>query len=182
TLEHELQDYFSHYGVVTDVKIIYDRTGSSKGTYGFVTFMSQESVEEILKKEKTEMFVFKERKLNIGHAIKKQTVSSCCHDIVIKNHGSIALANNFQSVTWCHVNPSPLQVHETPDPIQSNKSRYFSSGKVENEANSALETFVCDALPNSDHSKNASIWDEQAPASSRLFSGLDFNLPTWLQS
>ncbi|TGZ72757.1 hypothetical protein CRM22_001898 [Opisthorchis felineus] len=71
TTEQELKSFFSSFGQVKDVKIISDRLGVSKGSYGFVTFESQEMAEKIIKNE-SETLIFKDRKLNIGHAIRKQ--------------------------------------------------------------------------------------------------------------
>ncbi|XP_018653637.1 boule-related [Schistosoma mansoni] len=72
TNEQELKSFFSSFGHVKDVKIINDRLGASKG-YGFVTFESQEMAEKIIKNE-SETLIFKDRKLNIGHAIRKQQI------------------------------------------------------------------------------------------------------------
>ncbi|CAH8622459.1 unnamed protein product [Schistosoma curassoni] len=73
TNEQELKSFFSSFGQVKDVKIINDRLGASKGSYGFVTFESQEMAEKIIKNE-SETLIFKDRKLNIGHAIRKQQI------------------------------------------------------------------------------------------------------------
>ncbi|CAI9742251.1 boule-like, boule [Octopus vulgaris] len=70
TTEAELKAFFTSYGTVKDTKIIADRGGVSKG-YGFVTFENQEDADRILKKE-AENLIFKDRKLNIGPAIRKQ--------------------------------------------------------------------------------------------------------------
>lgn len=70
TTEVELKQYFMAYGAVKDCKIIADRAGVSKG-YGFVTFETQEDAEKIIKKEGDNL-IFKDRKLNIGPAIRKQ--------------------------------------------------------------------------------------------------------------
>ncbi|XP_041365107.1 protein boule-like isoform X2 [Gigantopelta aegis] len=72
TTEAELKQFFSAYGAVKDTKIIADRAGVSKG-YGFVTFENQEDAERIIKKE-SDNLVFKDRKLNIGPAIRKQVL------------------------------------------------------------------------------------------------------------
>nr|CAH8866654.1 unnamed protein product [Trichobilharzia regenti] len=73
TTEQELKSFFSSFGQVKDVKIINDRLGISKGSYGFVTFESQEMAEKIIKNE-SETLIFKDRKLNIGYAIRKQQI------------------------------------------------------------------------------------------------------------
>ncbi|XP_021373538.1 protein boule-like isoform X3 [Mizuhopecten yessoensis] len=72
TTEAELKQFFQAYGAVKDSKIIADRAGVSKG-YGFITFENQEDAERIIKKE-ADNLVFKDRKLNIGPAIRKQQV------------------------------------------------------------------------------------------------------------
>jgi len=70
TTDAELKQFFSAFGAVKDTKIITDRAGVSKG-YGFVTFESQEDADRIIKKE-AENLIFKDRKLNIGPAVRKQ--------------------------------------------------------------------------------------------------------------
>lgn len=76
TTEQELKQFFSAYGAVKDAKIIADRAGVSKG-YGFITFENQEDADRIIKKEvnvESDNIVFRDRKLNIGPAIRKQQV------------------------------------------------------------------------------------------------------------
>ncbi|XP_052246904.1 deleted in azoospermia protein 2-like isoform X1 [Dreissena polymorpha] len=76
TTEQELKQFFSAYGAVKDSKIIADRAGVSKG-YGFITFENQEDADRIIKKEvsvESDNLVFRDRKLNIGPAIRKQQV------------------------------------------------------------------------------------------------------------
>ncbi|VDI70874.1 RNA-binding protein 24-like [Mytilus galloprovincialis] len=70
TTEDELKNFFCAYGAVKDSKIIADRAGVSKG-YGFITFENQEDADRIIKNE-SENLVFRDRKLNIGPAIRKQ--------------------------------------------------------------------------------------------------------------
>ncbi|XP_026158086.1 protein boule-like [Mastacembelus armatus] len=67
--ESELQQVFSLYGAVKDVKIVVDRLGLSKG-YGFVTFETQEDVLKILRDGNG--IYFKDKKLNIGPAVRKR--------------------------------------------------------------------------------------------------------------
>ncbi|XP_024613120.1 protein boule-like isoform X3 [Neophocaena asiaeorientalis asiaeorientalis] len=59
------------YGSVKEVKIVNDRAGVPKG-YGFVTFETQEDAQKIL--QETEKLNYKDKKLNIGPAIRKQQV------------------------------------------------------------------------------------------------------------
>jgi hypothetical protein len=70
TSDAELKQFFATFGPVKDCKIILDRAGVSKG-YGFVTFEQQEDAEKLMKRE-GEHVLFKDRKLNIGPAIRKQ--------------------------------------------------------------------------------------------------------------
>ncbi|XP_048754062.2 deleted in azoospermia-like isoform X4 [Ostrea edulis] len=74
TSELELKQFFTAYGAVKDAKIIADRAGVSKG-YGFITFENQEDADRIIKKE-SDNLVFKDRKLNIGPAVRKQVTQS----------------------------------------------------------------------------------------------------------
>nr|ANE21797.1 boule 2 RNA-binding protein [Schmidtea mediterranea] len=74
TTEEELKSFFCKYGEIKDVKIIPDKAGQAKGSYGFVTFASQEVAERIIT-EQAETLVFRDRKLNIGRAVKKQPLT-----------------------------------------------------------------------------------------------------------
>jgi RNA recognition motif-containing protein len=69
TSQNELRDYFSHFGHVKDARIIMDQHGNSKG-YGFVTYNNEHDASKVLS-VKEEDLVFKENKLNVGHAFRK---------------------------------------------------------------------------------------------------------------
>uniref|UniRef100_A0A4W3IHC6 Protein boule-like n=1 Tax=Callorhinchus milii TaxID=7868 RepID=A0A4W3IHC6_CALMI len=71
TNENDLRNFFSQYGTVKEVKIVNDRAGVSKG-YGFITFETQEDAQKIL--QEAEKLNYKDKKLNIGPAIRKQQV------------------------------------------------------------------------------------------------------------
>ncbi|XP_029419358.1 protein boule-like, partial [Nannospalax galili] len=71
TNENDLRKFFSQYGSVKEVKIVNDRAGVSKG-YGFITFETQEDAQKIL--QEAEKLHYKDKKLNIGPAIRKQQV------------------------------------------------------------------------------------------------------------
>nr|XP_045744151.1 protein boule-like [Mirounga angustirostris] len=73
TNENDLRKFFSQYGSVKEVKIVNDRAGVSKG-YGFVTFETQEDAQKIL--QEAEKLNYKDKKLNIGPAIRKQQVGN----------------------------------------------------------------------------------------------------------
>ncbi|ESO13037.1 hypothetical protein HELRODRAFT_159632 [Helobdella robusta] len=70
--ESDLKSFFSSYGPIRHCKIMLDNNGMSKG-YGFVTYACADDVEKLLKKE-GEHVVYKDRKLNIGPAVRKQSV------------------------------------------------------------------------------------------------------------
>lgn len=72
TTESELHELFSHYGVVTNAKIILDRAGVSKG-YGFVTFDTEEDAQRA--QASGNNIMLRDRRLNIAPAIKKQPFS-----------------------------------------------------------------------------------------------------------
>ncbi|XP_048885405.1 protein boule-like isoform X1 [Brienomyrus brachyistius] len=71
TNENDLRRFFSQHGSVKEVKIVIDRAGISKG-YGFVTFETQEDAEKIL--HDADRLCFRDKRLNIGQAIRKQQV------------------------------------------------------------------------------------------------------------
>uniref|UniRef100_A0A8C3Q718 Protein boule-like n=1 Tax=Geospiza parvula TaxID=87175 RepID=A0A8C3Q718_GEOPR len=56
TNENDLKKFFAQYGSVTEVKIINDRAGVSKG-YGFVTFETQEEAQKILQDVMALLFI-----------------------------------------------------------------------------------------------------------------------------
>ncbi|RNA29686.1 boule [Brachionus plicatilis] len=69
-LQNELRDYFSHFGNVKDARIITDPRGNSRG-YGFVTYENENDALKVLSL-KEEDLIFKENRLNIGHAFRKK--------------------------------------------------------------------------------------------------------------
>ncbi|VDO04073.1 unnamed protein product [Rodentolepis nana] len=93
TTEDDLRKFFEKYGHVKDVKIIFDHSILSKGNYGFITFENQEIAEWLIKHE-GESLIFNNRKLNIGHAIRKQVHDDLYFSIiVIYENGSIKFSN-----------------------------------------------------------------------------------------
>ncbi|XP_034245289.1 protein boule-like isoform X2 [Thrips palmi] len=69
TTETELQELFSQYGSIKEIKIISDRGGVCKG-YGFVTFETEEEAKKV--QHQPDTIVLKERRLNIAPAVMKQ--------------------------------------------------------------------------------------------------------------
>ncbi|XP_044043672.1 protein boule-like isoform X2 [Siniperca chuatsi] len=70
--ESDLRHVFSQHGAVKEVKIVIDRSGMSKG-YGFVTFETQDDALKIL--HDANGICFKDKKLSIGQAVRKQQAS-----------------------------------------------------------------------------------------------------------
>ncbi|XP_038575694.1 protein boule-like isoform X2 [Micropterus salmoides] len=70
--ESDLRHVFSQHGAVKEVKIVIDRAGMSKG-YGFVTFETQDDALKIL--HNANGICFKDKKLSIGQAVRKQQPS-----------------------------------------------------------------------------------------------------------
>ncbi|XP_046864689.1 protein boule-like [Xenia sp. Carnegie-2017] len=64
----ELAEFFRAFGHVTEAKIILDHSGLSKG-YGFVTFETKSTVKII---ENIGVIYFKNKKINIGPAVRKE--------------------------------------------------------------------------------------------------------------
>ncbi|KAM9482368.1 protein boule-like isoform 2-T2 [Clarias gariepinus] len=82
TTENDLKCFFSRYGTIKEVKIIIDRAGMSKG-YGFVTFETPEDAQKILHDASVDRLCFRDKRLNIGQAVRKQhgTMHSVGHSV-----------------------------------------------------------------------------------------------------
>ncbi|XP_062383288.1 protein boule-like isoform X2 [Sardina pilchardus] len=82
TNESDLRRFFSQLGAVKEVKIVIDRAGVSKG-YGFVTFETQEDAQKVL--QEADRLSFRDKRLNIGQAIRKQQVGMHSGGFVMPN-------------------------------------------------------------------------------------------------
>ncbi|XP_040888724.1 protein boule-like [Toxotes jaculatrix] len=82
--ESDLRHFFSQHGAVKEVKIVIDRSGLSKG-YGFVTFETQEDALKIL--HDANGICFKDKKLSIGQAVRKQQVSGQIKTVHVASPG-----------------------------------------------------------------------------------------------
>lgn len=78
TTETELQELFSQFGNIQEIKIISDRGGVCKG-YGFVTFETEEEAKKV--QHQPDSIVLKERRLNIAPAVMKQQPFARSYDI-----------------------------------------------------------------------------------------------------
>ncbi|KAK3908089.1 Protein boule-like [Frankliniella fusca] len=78
TTETELQELFSQFGNIQEIKIISDRGGACKG-YGFVTFETEEEAKKV--QHQPDSIVLKERRLNIAPAVMKQQPFARAYDI-----------------------------------------------------------------------------------------------------
>ncbi|XP_006818817.1 uncharacterized protein LOC102801643 [Saccoglossus kowalevskii] len=90
TNDSALKEYFSKFGHVKEAKIICDRAGVSKG-YGFITFETQEEATRIQDEYKnSNNLIFRDKKLNIGPAVRKQqTYSKNIMDAVPYSNGMV---------------------------------------------------------------------------------------------
>eukprot|EP00112_Aurelia_sp_Birch-Aquarium-sp1_P007345 Seg18.2 transcript_id=Seg18.2/GoldUCD/mRNA.D3Y31 product="Protein boule-like" protein_id=Seg18.2/GoldUCD/D3Y31 len=64
----DLADFFCHFGLVNEAKIVLDENGNSK-RFGFVSFGNQEGVEAVLRHGS---IFFLGKKINVGRAVKKR--------------------------------------------------------------------------------------------------------------
>ncbi|NWS57422.1 BOLL protein, partial [Chunga burmeisteri] len=76
--ENDLRKFFAQYGSVKEVKIVNDGAGVSKG-YGFITFETEEDAQKVLQRVKLN---YKDKKLNIGPAIRKQRIRRPCSAVI----------------------------------------------------------------------------------------------------
>ncbi|VDP18534.1 unnamed protein product [Echinostoma caproni] len=119
TTEDELRSFFSVFGAIKDVKVIYDKSGLSKGSYGFVTFEDQETAEAIIKNE-AETLIFKERKLNIGYAVRKQ--SAVCYP------ATVMISPNMGTHDLCTILSGTM--HSTAQSMQHTASPIVKPGSI----------------------------------------------------
>ena len=101
TNAYELATFFNVFGHVTESKIILDDSGLSKG-YGFVTFQEKSSVRKV---ESMGIIYFKNKKINIGPAVKKEATLVQPEIVVWPQSGSAANAlgqQGFQSPYYCN--------------------------------------------------------------------------------
>ncbi|KAF5396571.1 hypothetical protein PHET_10069 [Paragonimus heterotremus] len=113
TTEDELRTFFSVFGNIKDVKVIYDKSGLSKGNYGFVTFENQETAENIIKNE-AETLMFKDRKLNIGYAVRKQHIfpKQEFGNTLLVAHNACPLSGGLSLVQLCPHEPPILAMNQ----------------------------------------------------------------------
>ncbi|XP_064014569.1 protein boule-like isoform X1 [Pogoniulus pusillus] len=126
TNENDLRTFFTQYGSVKEVKIVNDRAGVSKG-YGFVTFETQEDAQKILQEAKK--LNYKDKKLNIGPAIRKQKIRSP-RSTVITEAGTMYLTTSSGYPYIYHNGMAYFHTSEATSSPQSWPSRSVSSSPV----------------------------------------------------
>lgn len=129
-LQNELRDYFSHFGNVKDARIITDPRGNSRG-YGFVTYENENDALKVLSL-KEEDLIFKENRLNIGHAFRKknnfmgQPANLNGHHHSNNFHHQNQFNNNLSMNTPIQMNNHTMnnymdgQMHQIPNGMNSN--------------------------------------------------------------
>ncbi|NXG16395.1 BOLL protein, partial [Grallaria varia] len=127
TNENDLKKFFAQYGNVKEVKIINDRAGVSKG-YGFVTFETQEEAQKILQDAKT--LNYKDKKLNIGPAIRKQVRSPNARSAVTPRASTMYLTTSSGYPYIYHNGVAYFHTSEVSPVQQPWPSRSVSSSPV----------------------------------------------------
>ncbi|XP_033097930.1 protein boule-like isoform X2 [Anneissia japonica] len=117
TNDVELENFFSSYGQVKEAKIITDRAGISKG-YGFITFENADEAVRIIKEQGNNL-IFKDKKLNIGPAIRKQPVHYPKNvDTAFLPNGVVNVVQAPAGFTYTYLNGvayfNPNEVGQTP--------------------------------------------------------------------
>ncbi|NWW43872.1 BOLL protein, partial [Pedionomus torquatus] len=126
TDENDLRKFFAQYGSVKEVKIVNDRAGVSKG-YGFVTFETQEDAQKILREAKN--LNYKDKKLNIGPAIRKQQIRSS-RSAVIPEGGTMYLTTSSGYPYVYHNGVAYFHTSEVASVVQPWPSCSVSSSPV----------------------------------------------------
>ncbi|NWX45994.1 BOLL protein, partial [Steatornis caripensis] len=133
TNENDLRKFFAQYGSVKEVKIVNDRAGISKG-YGFVTFETQEDAQKILQEASDSPYYakklnYKDKKLNIGPAIRKQQIRSP-RSTVIAEAGAMFLTTSSGYPYVYHNGVAYFNTSEVVSVPQPWPSRSVSSSPV----------------------------------------------------
>ncbi|KFP52823.1 Protein boule-like, partial [Cathartes aura] len=126
TNENDLRKFFAQYGSVKEVKIVNDRAGVSKG-YGFITFETQEDAQKILQEAKK--LNYKDKKLNIGPAIRKQQIRSP-RSSVIPEAGTMYLTTSSGYPYIYHNGVAYFHTSEVASVPQAWPSRSVSSSPM----------------------------------------------------
>ncbi|XP_075286615.1 protein boule-like [Opisthocomus hoazin] len=126
TNESDLRKFFTQYGSVKEVKIVNDRAGVSKG-YGFITFETQEDAQKIL--QEARRLNYKDKKLNIGPAIRKQQIRSP-RSAVIPEAGTMYLTTSSGYPYIYHNGVAYFHTSEVASVSQPWPSRSVSSSPV----------------------------------------------------
>ncbi|NXQ91047.1 BOLL protein, partial [Nyctibius grandis] len=126
TNENDLRRFFAQYGSVTEVKIVNDRAGVSKG-YGFITFETQEDAQKIL--QETKKLNYKDKKLHIGPAIRKHQMRSP-RSAVMPEAGTMYLTTSSGYPYMYHNGVAYFQTSEVASVLQPCPPRSVSSSPV----------------------------------------------------
>jgi len=123
TSELELENFFSAFGEVVDVRIVCDRkTGFNKG-YGFVTFTTMQARDDLLKKGTVD---YKGgRKLRLRKAVKKEMGGQ----FFVANGSSINSSNAHNGVVGGQIVLVPV-VEPAPAPYTNNQVCYIQQPTV----------------------------------------------------
>ncbi|XP_032240584.1 deleted in azoospermia protein 1 isoform X2 [Nematostella vectensis] len=111
TTAEELANFFANFGHVVESKVIFDHDGISKG-YGFVSFRSQEDVSCV--KAMGTLFL-RNKKLNLGPAVKKELASNIPPEtVIVPNAPSKGVYYYPQAMNQYVYYQMPQQANPTP--------------------------------------------------------------------
>ncbi|CAB3403747.1 unnamed protein product [Caenorhabditis bovis] len=135
TTETELREHFEKFFPVKDVKLIKSLDGTSKG-YGFVTFENEDDAEAVRKINPKQM-EFRNRKLNLGPAIRKLNSGPFSGSYAIsQSHIVPASPSSFGYAitapnTPVFVFPPVMPVEPTPSPAvsPSQQQQFFTTNE-----------------------------------------------------
>lgn len=197
TAEEELKHYFSAFGAVKDAKIISNQAGVSKGRYGFVTFETLEDAERLIKRE--EHLIFKERKLNIGQAIRKQGYAPRVYDqaavFATAPAGTVWLANsssapysygpNGMTVIANPMDPSSASAYANQPQIQmilpATQQPYYYSPTYQSPPTAAAQPTQWTAGPSNNAPVTQYRWANPSSAQNHQTSAAHFIYPVQQQ-
>ncbi|XP_020910403.1 RNA-binding protein squid [Exaiptasia diaphana] len=139
--ELELENFFAEYGSITDVRIVCDkRTGESKG-FGFVTFETPETRDNLLKLDKSS-FSMKGKDLRLHQAFRRKGHGQFASNAAAGNNGTpttsgypvqwvLVPTNNHHKEYYTVYYPQTTYTYGYPGymaPLQQGGTTYYLTG------------------------------------------------------
>ncbi|XP_028391573.1 deleted in azoospermia-like-B [Dendronephthya gigantea] len=170
TSAYELADFFNVFGHVIESKIILDDSGLSKG-YGFITFEHKSTVKKV---ESMGIIYFKNKKINIGPAVRKEA-STVQPEMVMWAQSSLPSGQQTQQSTP-YFNPTYIQQPLDPyNQVYTNDGVYYMMYPNYNPA--VLNQNYMQPYTVSSYHGNCSVYSDETRSKKYTYNAKRKNIP-----